>query len=333
MKNKELDQLVIDGGLDALRSIAPFTSPIDWSTVTWFEEKADGSLISTFLHKGELCLKSKTSLSSHQALDAMKWLDCHIDLKLAMKYFAERGFTTIMEWCDPDPKSRIVLFYDKPQLRVFGIRCMNTGNIIDYRQTSFLNLVECGLIDEIDDCGLTYLNTIIDHSVFRKKVDDPESFALNVPNEEGVEGYIMVNENGYRTKIKTQWYITQHRLKDSVTNEKALFACAVTGSTDDLKSIFHDNPGAIKVITEMEEFVEPLYAQFVHDVEAFYTFNQDLDRKSYAIKGQVELSPQQFHCAMSLYLGKNVDYDTVLIKNTDLYLTEYRGGVVEIMEE
>ena len=92
-----------------------------------------------------------------------------------------------------------------------------------------------------------------------------------------------------------------------MTNEKALFACAVTGSTDDLKSIFHDNPGAIKVITDMEAFVEPLYTQFVHDVERFHLFNSDIDRKDYAIKGQKELSHQQFHCAMSLYLGKEVD--------------------------
>jgi len=313
----------------------PSVMNVDFSTVAWFEEKSDGSLISSYIHDDKLHLKSKTSLTSHQAVDAMNWLYDHDRIKLhfAIDYYANIGITTIMEWCDPDPKSRIVLFYDKPQLRIFSMRDTRTGEILNYRTSDLSYLKEKRLVGEYVDRDLEYLDTITQYSVERIYTTDAEKFANNVPEESGIEGYIMVHDNDFRIKIKTQWYVTQHKLKDSVTNEKALFACAVVGSTDDLKSIFYDNEGAMKAITDMEEFVEPLYAQFVYNTEQYVSANKDLDRKSFAIKAQQELSKQEFHCAMALYVGKEVDYNNVLIKNTDLYLAEYKGSIVAEMEE
>ena len=313
----------------------PFTMDVDFDTVAWFEEKADGSLISTFMHNDALKLKSKTSLTSHQAVDASAWLwrPEHRELQEALEHYASKGITTIMEWCDPDPKSRIVLFYDKPQLRIFSMRDTLTGEILDYRSTDLAYLEEKRLIGHYQRRDFGFRTTIVDHSVERIFTTDAEKFAEGVNEETGIEGYIMVHDNGFRIKMKTQWYVTQHRLKDSVTNQKALFACAVTGSTDDLKSIFHDNEGALKAITDMEEFVEPLYAQFVYSVESYYAFNMDLTKKEYAIKGQKQLSSSEFHCAMALYVGKTVEYDKILIKNSDIHLANYKGEIVAGIEE
>ena len=43
--------------------------------------------------------------------------------------------------------------------------------------------------------------------------------------------------------------------------------------------------------------------------------NKELDRKSYAIKGQEILTSSEFGLAMALYLGKEPDYVKILVKN------------------
>lgn len=52
----------------------PFTIDLDLSQVDAIEDKADGSLISTFEHSSQVCLKSKASLTGSQATDAHRYL-------------------------------------------------------------------------------------------------------------------------------------------------------------------------------------------------------------------------------------------------------------------
>ena len=77
-------------------------------------------------------------------------------------------------------------------------------------------------------------------------------------------------------------------LADIHANMAALEA-VLEEATDDLRTLFHDDPLVIKMIEEMELFVEHKYNSLVSTVEAFYTENKDLERKEYAIKGQAEL--------------------------------------------
>lgn len=314
----------------------PFTMNVDFDKVIGFEEKADGSLINTYMHNGQLRLKSKTSLTSIMALAAMTLVNNKSELHDALRYYADRGITTIMEWCDPDPASRIVLFYEEPQLRIFGMRSTITGEDIDYRSDNVAYLLDAGLIDPVDPKTNHYLEVLRDHSVDQFDMTGAEAhkFAESVGYQTGVEGYVMVLNDGQRIKIKTQWYVTQHRLKDSVTNEEALFKAVISGSSDDLKGIFHDNPGAVKVILEMEDYAIPLFKDFVNGVEEYYKANKDVDRKSYAIKGQQELSKAQFGCAMSLYLAtKEVDYVATVIKQTKNFVADFKGKLLMVESE
>lgn len=62
--------------------------------------KMDGSLISTYLHNGEMFFKSKASLFSSQALDAMKFLnkDENLEFKKELESLVNRGFTVNLEY-------------------------------------------------------------------------------------------------------------------------------------------------------------------------------------------------------------------------------------------
>ena len=81
-----------------------------------------------------------------------------------------------------------------------------------------------------------------------------------------------------------------------------------------MRSLFFDDNLAIKLIEEMEEFVENTYNHMVDQVERYYERNKDLSQKDYAIKGQAELERMYFGLAMNKYVEKPVDYKAFLKK-------------------
>lgn len=273
----------------------PLVMDLEFSNVQFVHEKRDGSLISTFLHEDMLCLKSKTAIASDQALEATKLLNQDEWFRDALYDLASMGYTTIMEYTSP--KNRIVLPYQQCELRVLAVRNNNTLEYSPY--------------DEL------YQHFGVDHMVedYTHSVDDPVEFINNIPSMKGIEGFVVGLNSGQRVKIKTEEYFTLHRAKDSINSNRRLFEVAVRGATDDLRSMFHDDAYTLNRINEMEHIAGHALNSMVHSVEQFHKENKDLDRKSYAIKGQQELDRIGFNCAMRLYTGGVPDYEEILIKN------------------
>src|SRR5574343_754850 len=110
----------------------PLTTGLDFKRPLKIYEKADGSLISTYIHAGsELRLKSKTSLSSVHCMRAMEWLDKpeNKELKDDIYKIALGDYTVNMEWCSPE--ERIVLPYPVAHLKILNIRKNSDGSYIN----------------------------------------------------------------------------------------------------------------------------------------------------------------------------------------------------------
>lgn len=275
----------------------PFTTNLDLTSVVEVLSKVDGSLMSTFIHfDGDdnpfLRLKSKGSLFSDQALSAMKWLGDNSDFAYKLLAVTLSDWTVNMEWCAP--QHRIVIGYEQPHLVVLNARNINDGRYMD-RDTLISHFGENNVVSTFD-------------------VDDSVEFVRQVPDMTGTEGFVIRLASGQRAKIKTIWYLTQHRAKDSINSDRRLYEAVLAESTDDLRSLFYDDPLVIKRIETMELFVEKIYNHLVASVESFYEANKDLDRKSYAILGQEQLSRDQFSLAMMKYVGKPVDYKGYMVK-------------------
>lgn len=265
----------------------PMTMNLDLTRVVDIEDKVDGSLMSTYLHDGELRLKSKGSLFSDQAIAAMKWLDRkeNSDLKWALKNVTSYDVTVNLEWCSPE--HRIVLGYMEPILKVLNMRNNETGS---YH-------------------GNLHLTTdwqpyIVEHI----QVNDPVAFINSIPSMTDIEGFVLVMGSGQRVKIKTEWYLSLHHAKDSVNNPRRLFECILEEGVDDLRSMFAADPLAMKMIDEMQVKVNHIYNEMVKTVEDYYVANKDLSRKDYAIKGKDELPQLYFGLAMNKYSGKEMNY-------------------------
>lgn len=276
----------------------PMTMDLDLSTTVEILDKVDGSLISSVsIPTSGFILKSKGSLFSDQA-QASNFLIRTTEYIPLCEYIAgcaAYAITVIMEYVAPD--NRIVIGYEEPQLIVLGVRDNHTGKYVD--------LIEVGKMSP-------RLQPFIVGNI---KVDNIQSWVDAVPAMDKVEGYVIRLESSQRVKIKTDWYLALHRLKDSVNSQRRLFEACVYETADDVRAAYYDDPVVIQTITEMEVKVKDIYNHMVNLVEKFYNDNKGLERKEYAIKGQKDLGKMYFGLAMNLYLGKDVDYKVFMIKH------------------
>jgi T4 RnlA family RNA ligase len=248
-------------------------------------DKLDGSLISSYLHKGQLRLKSKTSLDSDQAVAAMKWLDKleNYHFRQAITLSARSGYTTNMEYTGPD--NRIVIGYPDERLTILNIRDCVDGHYMPYHT-------------------ITRNPDLSKHLVYNHQMLDTKQFVLSIPDMSGdIEGFIFVLKTGQWTKHKTEAYIRLHHAKDGIDTPRRLFECIINEEIDDLRSLFINDPVTITKIEMMEAQVIPKYNQLILTIDQFYEDNKHLSRKEYAILG-TSINDGLFALKMTKYLGK-----------------------------
>ncbi len=271
----------------------PLTIGLDLSKVDTIELKADGSLISTYLHNGAVRLKSKGSLFSDQAVDASNWIStsAHQHFYNKLLEYENRGLTVNCEWCAPN--NRIVIGYLEPQLTVLNARDRYTGQYIP-RVDLEADFGEY-LIPRVNLQGL-----------------DLNTFVHRIPSmTDNIEGYV-VRIGDLWVKVKTDKYLSLHHAKDSVTNPRRLFESILDDGADDLRSMFATDVVAIAMIADMETRVVTMYNHMVSVVETFYEANKSLTRKDYAIKAQQTVDKLYFGLVMSKYIGQTIDYKAFL---------------------
>lgn len=270
----------------------PMTMDLDLSKVDTVELKADGSLMSTYTHNDQIRLKSKGSLFSEQAIDAMKWLDQseNQQLKQHLAIADHSGITVNLEWCAPF--NRIVIGYEQPHLKVLNARYRTTG---DYMSREVL----------VERFGVEHVIEAVD-----TKGLDTVAFVKSIPAmQDDIEGYV-ARIGDLWFKIKTEKYMSLHHAKDSINNPRRLFEAVVDEGVDDLRSMFAHDELAMKQIDEMQAKVTVMYNHLVRLVEDYHREHMMVDRKTYAIGAQgLELNGLRLlGLAMNVYLGKDPDF-------------------------
>lgn len=264
-------------------------------------DKMDGSLISTYLHENELFLKSKASLFSSQAVDSMRILnsDENKEMKEQLTRLVKDGYTVNMEYTSP--ANHIVVRYEDEKLTILSVRSHENG------ENFFASKLE-KLLKEKGGFELL-LDRLVSYQDLRSVTVTHDNFVTEVRSEKVGEGYvveIVVNEtDSYLVKIKNLNYIDLHRTKDSVNSPRRLFEVVINEASDDLRSMFADDPYVLNEITQMENKVQPIFNRIVHTVESFYEQNKDLSRKEFALKATSE-KPGLSGLIMNLYVNEKV---------------------------
>lgn len=263
-------------------------------------DKLDGSLISTVEDShGNWFLKSKTSFKSQQANDAKAWLKNQYNYNTAIDEITAQGYTVNFEWLSPT--NQIVIGYAEPSLKVLNARHMQDGSYFPY----------AGLIDYFGSENVVHSHPI---------PVDGEKFIAAVDAMTGIEGFVIRLKSGLMFKIKTIAYAILHHLKDSVNSPKRLWEACINETGDDLRALFKDDPISIEKISAMEVKASAIFNRVHKQVNDFYAANKNLDRKSYAIKGQTDLAKDgTFSLAMNLYIGREANVKEFLVKNYKSY--------------
>jgi T4 RnlA family RNA ligase len=275
----------------------PFTMSLDTSKIVEYQDKVDGSLISTYLYGSHgnhiLGLKTKGSLFSDQAIWAEELIQRKENVALLHDLYelTLQGWTVNMELISP--RNQIVVPYEIEELVVLNIRNNETGLVLHKSQV-------------YGKKNFVWVRSW-------KNVDFP-----SIPNMKGIEGFVIRFEDGQLVKIKTDEYLALHKTKDSVTIPRRLFECVILESTDNLKQLFRNDPLSLTRIEEMENDVRPKYNHMISFVEKYYEENRNLVRKDYAIKGK-EILGDYFGLAMNKYTGREPNYKEFAIKNWKIF--------------
>ena len=128
----------------------PFTIGLNYNNIKQVTLKMDGSLMSTYIHNGQLRIKSKTALGSDHAINAMRWLDLpeNAEYKKQLLTLTRYGWTVNMEYTSPEPYMRIVIGYQEPKLTILNIRSKADGNYLNKQvvcNCAAVEFVQCEL--------------------------------------------------------------------------------------------------------------------------------------------------------------------------------------------
>lgn len=293
----------------------PFTMGLDLSTIEYGLVKEDGSLISTFEDQGSLRVKSKGSIFSTQAFDALQVLmDYNYkDLHDRCLELAKNGFTCNFEYVSPS--NRIVIAYPEKTLVLLNVRENETGEYVAHGALERDPVLRRYLVE-----GFTAEPTAT-----------AEEMIENIRGLTNTEGCVFVMQSGLRFKLKTYWYSNLHRVKDTLNNNEALFATVVAGGSDDIKSLFDDEWSHTK-ITAFETVFFSYLNKAITVLNEYHAKNKGTDRKGYAINAQLAFNEaglfELFSISMMLYTGRldqeNMvkEINKVFMKNCAKYVPE-----------
>lgn len=205
-------------------------------------EKMDGSMIRPLFLDDDFRLATKMGITDTS-------IQCEEFLKADSKRFKDyseffdlcyaKNRTPIFEWVSRD--NRIVISYDQPQLVLLAVRHTVTGQYMRY--------------DVLSNYGECYDIPVVKRYDSFNSISD---FLETAKSQSGFEGYVVELNNGNRVKIKTDEYVSLHRMKEEVQQPRHVVALILDEKIDDVKA------GLDEVDLKMVEQIETDFHIFFH---------------------------------------------------------------------
>lgn len=292
----------------------PLTMDINMDEVALVMTKADGSLVSTYMDQTNIAFKSKGSIKSSQAAEALQVFkqEHRIAFRERVTEITEAGYTCNMEYVAPT--NRIVLPYQERDLILLNVRHNETGEYIPYPEL-------------FKDAALR---------PFLVEAYDPATIE-NVRDMKEIEGFVYELADGRKFKVKTEWYCALHHTKDSVNNNQRLFEVVVAGGADDVIAMFTGDDYARE---KVNAFTIAHLDYLSNTLGLLLDAQKQLagkDRREFAIKGQELCKPYPglFSVLMNTYQRPQETEQTiaqinnVFLKNHKLYIpVDYQADVI-----
>lgn len=249
------------------------------------QDKLDGSMIRFIrLPDGSVKAKTKYAFFSPQAEMADSIYKSNSAIRDVVDWSLDCGFAAIFELVSP--YNKIVLDYPETELRLLQLRDEGDGSYIDfYTETnSYLKKIKFSEQEEL----------IIWNDLLRMKEE--------VKNK---EGWVVTLEDGQMLKVKTDWYLSLHRLlTENVYQTNVIVEAILDEHIDDVLSAIPENFAEVRQnIQNLSQIVVHHFNHVCDDVRskvAEYTG----DRKYFSIKYKEE---PYFGLYMLGIDGKNIE--------------------------
>jgi hypothetical protein len=261
-------------------------SPIDWSTAK-VQEKVDGSIIKVWNFDDEWHISTNGTIDADNATlqtpsgDVKTYLDLFLSAEnLPEDFFSQLDsrYTYMFELVSP--WNRVVVPYKKTEVYFIGARSNVTFNEVKPE--------DCDL--EIQTPNVYPLSSL----------EDCLESATYLPFTE--EGYVVVDENFNRVKVKGVQYIVAHHLKNNgiVTKSRILDMIRVNGQ-DDFLSIYEEYTEMfMTVLNGVQEFETKLRLDW-HDVSG----------KTFETRKDLALYVRQTNCPACMFSLTDKKFKTV----------------------
>lgn len=306
--------------------------PLRKDDIELIQDKADGSLISTYIDStnDSLQVKSKSSVSSVYTLNAMKVIIAN-DLYDVLETITKSGYTVNMEYVSPD--YRIVLPYEKDNVIIFNIRHNNTGEYLTLDQVELL-LDSKVMFDKLKSYWVETFD-VDELDIYTENEDQKEGFIESLDKinlirdemEKNKEGFIIKSKEHGFIKIKGKWYITLHRLKDSINSNKALFNAIVEQVHDDIMANFLYDEYAVKKIITFERIYSD---EIKRKLSLFNEIKKRVkgvdNRKEYVMMFKDELKEEKIIFNLMMLLFDKKEFDLMDKLNED-FMKHYKQFV------
>lgn len=254
---------------------------IDWTAPHVVLAKLDGSMVHPCMVKGELTFMTRMGVTP-QSKAALSIADDSV-LRLS-KYGLDAGMTVLFEFTSPD--NRIVIGYDKPGLTLLAVRDNRTGRYLQHAE----------LLALADRFGVPLIESL-------PPSGDTGRFATAARDESGIEGYVIVFDNGHRLKLKTAYYALRHKALSGLALEKNVLGWVADDAVDDVVPLLA--PTLADRLRDYQQTVVRGVNTHLEQVAAFVDRHRMLGRREFAQAAQGRLDKRLQPVAFALLDGKD----------------------------
>ena len=263
---------------------------LDFSEPHHLETKLDGSMLRPFILDGELRFGSKRGITdlANQAWRETVGFSIHDGELEWMKEMCLRGITPIFEYTSPN--NRIVVSYEEPKIVLLACRENISGRYLAPEEYK-------------DYPGAKVMTD--------KTVIAPDIFLSSTRGLTDFEGYVVVWPDGNRVKVKSNWYVKLHKVRESINEDRHIFWLAINGKLDDIYPLLNDSDRAeldgkadkhLRMYRDMKWRVEQVASGAVS-----FAYRVDGDRKRVSLEYVSRLRPWYAKFAFAAVSGRDVE--------------------------
>ena len=223
-------------------------------------DKLDGSMIAPFLVGDRMIWGTKMG-ETDVAQPVMEFVAANPKYD-EFRYLIGSGFTPIFEWCSN--KQRIVLDHPEDSLTLLAIREIQTGEYVSFEfLKSVAKVYGVPVVKQYDT------------------IKDINQFLERTRGQSNIEGYVIRFNTGHMIKVKTDWYVALHKIKEQLLFDRNLVELILDNRLDDILSYLSsdERDNLIRFQTELYQII----SDQAHVLMNITNDNLNMDRKTFAL--------------------------------------------------